>query len=118
MHHQVILSEYHLKTARRTYHIISIDNIVLQVVVFYVNFDDWGPATMAFIFLSLYGYIDIPYRNNNVKRYIISNQHHHLSYRDDLIEMYHQVIISEKYHFYICKSNLSFHIDFMILHSR
>lgn len=30
-----------------------------QVIVFYVNFDDWRLATMAFVALSLYGYVTV-----------------------------------------------------------
>lgn len=29
------------------------------MIVFYVNFDDWRLATMAFISLSLYGYVTV-----------------------------------------------------------
>ena len=30
-----------------------------KVIVFYVNFDDWRLATMAFVSLSLYGYVTV-----------------------------------------------------------
>ena len=33
--------------------------LLRQVIVFYVNFDDWRLATMAFVSLSLYGYVTV-----------------------------------------------------------
>lgn len=33
--------------------------LCVQVIVFYVNFDDYRLATMAFVALSLYGYVTV-----------------------------------------------------------
>ncbi|CAN0345128.1 unnamed protein product, partial [Hapterophycus canaliculatus] len=41
------------------YLVPAIAECIATVIVFYVNFDDWRLATMAFVSLSLYGYVTV-----------------------------------------------------------